>query len=159
MGRAIAPAGASTGSGEAKSVDVPKAVHNIGTRIRDGLRALSVSDQAKIDERLIDLDGTPDRSRLGANAMVAVSLACAHADAAAEKVPLEEARRRPARRAARAADSDLRRRRARAPLRCPGLHDRLHRRGQLRRGSRMDGAGVRSGGRAAREARRAPGGG
>jgi len=88
MGRAIAPAGASTGSGEAKSVDIPKAVHNIGTRIRDGLRALSVSDQAKIDERLIDLDGTPDRSRLGANAMVAVSLACAHADAAAEKVPL-----------------------------------------------------------------------
>ena len=87
-GRAIAPAGASTGSAEAKSVDVPTAVHNIGTRIRDGLRALSVSDQARIDERLIDLDGTPDRSRLGANAMVAVSLACAHADAAAEKVPL-----------------------------------------------------------------------
>jgi enolase 1/2/3 len=87
-GRAIAPAGASTGSAEAKTVDVPTAVHNIGTRIRDGLRALSVSDQARIDERLIDLDGTPDRSRLGANAMVAVSLACAHADAAAEKVPL-----------------------------------------------------------------------
>lgn len=87
-GRAIAPAGASTGSAEAKTVDVPTAVHNIGTRIRDGLRALSVSDQARIDERLIDLDGTPDRSRLGANAMVAVSLACAHADAAAQKVPL-----------------------------------------------------------------------
>ena len=87
-GRAIAPAGASTGSAEAKTVDVPTAVHNIGTRIRDGLRALSVSDQARIDERLIDLDGTPDRSRLGANAMVAVSLACAHADAAAQMVPL-----------------------------------------------------------------------
>jgi enolase len=87
-GRAIAPAGASTGSAEAKTVDVPTAVHNIGTRIRDGLRALSVSDQARIDERLIDLDGTPDKSRLGANAIVAVSLACAHADAAAEKVPL-----------------------------------------------------------------------
>ena len=87
-GRAIAPAGASTGSAEAKTVDVPTAVRNIGTRIRDGLRALSVSDQARIDERLIDLDGTPDRSRLGANAMVAVSLACAHADAAAQKVPL-----------------------------------------------------------------------
>ena len=87
-GRAIAPSGASTGAGEAKTVDVPQAVQNIGTRIREGLRALSVSDQAKIDERLIDLDGTPDRSRLGANAMVAVSLACAHADAAAEKVPL-----------------------------------------------------------------------
>jgi enolase len=88
MGRAIAPSGASTGSGEAKTVEVPRALHNIRTRIRDGLRALSASDQAKIDERLIDLDGTPDRSRLGANAMVAVSLACAHADAAAEKLPL-----------------------------------------------------------------------
>ncbi|HEV3009320.1 MAG TPA: enolase C-terminal domain-like protein [Burkholderiales bacterium] len=87
-GRAIAPAGASTGSGEAKTVEVRQAVHNIQTRIRDGLRALSVSDQGKLDQRLIDLDGTPDRSRLGANAMVAVSLACAHADAAVQKIPL-----------------------------------------------------------------------
>ena len=87
-GRAIAPAGASTGSGEAKSVEVRTAVQNIQTRIRDGLRALSVSDQEKIDQRLIDLDGTPDRSRLGANAMVAVSLACAHAAAASSKQPL-----------------------------------------------------------------------
>jgi enolase len=87
-GRAIAPAGASTGSGEAKTVEVRQAVQNIQTRIRDGLRALSVSDQAKIDERLVDLDGTTDRSRLGANAMVAVSLACAHAAAAAAKIPL-----------------------------------------------------------------------
>jgi enolase len=88
MGRAIAPAGASTGAGEAATVEPRKAVHNIQTRIRDGLRALSVADQAKIDERLIELDGTADRSRLGANAMVAVSLACAHADAAAQKIPL-----------------------------------------------------------------------
>ncbi|MGH8690999.1 MAG: phosphopyruvate hydratase [Burkholderiales bacterium] len=87
-GRAIAPSGASTGSGEAVSLDARKAVHNIQTRIRDGLRALSVSDQQKLDERLIDLDGTPDKSRLGANAMVAVSLACAQADAAAQKIPL-----------------------------------------------------------------------
>ncbi len=87
-GRAIAPAGASTGSGEAKTVGVREAVQNIQTRIRDGLRALSVSDQEKIDRRLVDLDGTPDRSRLGGNAMVAVSLACAHADAAVQKVPL-----------------------------------------------------------------------
>jgi enolase len=87
-GRAIAPAGASTGSGEAKSVEVRKAVQNIQGRIRDGLRALSVSDQEKIDQRLIELDGTPDKSRLGGNAMVAVSLACAHADAAAQKIPL-----------------------------------------------------------------------
>ena len=87
-GRAIAPAGASTGSGEAKSVDVPRAVQNINTRIRDALRALSVSDQAALDRRLIELDGTADKSRLGANAIVAVSLACAQAAAAAAKMPL-----------------------------------------------------------------------
>jgi enolase len=87
-GRAIAPAGASTGSGEAKSVDVRQAVQNIQTRIRDALRALSASDQEKVDERMIELDGTPDKSRLGGNAMVAVSLACAHAAAAVAKKPL-----------------------------------------------------------------------
>jgi enolase len=88
LGRAIAPSGASTGAGEAKSVDVRQAVHNINTRINDALRALSVSDQEALDRRLIELDGTPDKSRLGANAMVAVSLACAHAAAAAAKQPL-----------------------------------------------------------------------
>jgi len=87
-GRAIAPAGASTGSGEAKAIDAAKAAQNINTRIRDALRALSSADQEAIDRRLVELDGTPDRSNLGANAMVAVSLACAHADAAASKVPL-----------------------------------------------------------------------
>ena len=87
-GRAIAPAGASTGSGEAKAIDATQAVQNINTRIRDGLRALSTSDQAAIDARLIELDGTADKHRLGANAIVAVSLACAQADAAASKVPL-----------------------------------------------------------------------
>jgi enolase len=88
FGRAIAPSGASTGAGEAKSIDVRQAVHNINTRINDAMRALSVSDQAALDRRLIELDGTPDKSRLGANAMVAVSLACAHAAAAAAKQPL-----------------------------------------------------------------------
>jgi enolase len=87
-GRAIAPAGASTGSGEAKSVDAAQAVHAINTRIRDALRAFSVKDQEALDRRLIELDGTPDKGRLGANAIVAVSLACAHAAAAADKVPL-----------------------------------------------------------------------
>ena len=87
-GRAIAPAGASTGSGEAMNLDVPRAVKNINTLIRDALRALSVSDQAALDRRLIELDGTAERSRLGANAMVAVSLACAQAAAAADKTPL-----------------------------------------------------------------------
>jgi len=87
-GRAIAPAGASTGAGEAKALDVPTAVKNINTLIRDALRALSVSDQQAIDERLIELDGTADKHRLGANAMVAVSLACAQAAASSAKVPL-----------------------------------------------------------------------
>jgi enolase len=87
-GRAIAPAGASTGSGEAKALDAAVAAKNINTLIRDALRALSVSDQKAIDERLIELDGTADKHRLGANAMVAVSLACAHAAAASEKLPL-----------------------------------------------------------------------
>jgi enolase 1/2/3 len=87
-GRAIAPAGASTGSGEAMNLEAARAVKNVNTLIRDALRALSVSDQAALDRRLIDLDGTAERSRLGANAMVAVSLACAQAAAAAGKMPL-----------------------------------------------------------------------
>lgn len=88
VGRAIAPAGASTGSGEAKVVDAAAAAQNINTRIRDALRTMSVGDQAAVDRRLIELDGTPDKHRLGANAIVAVSLACAQADAAAQKLPL-----------------------------------------------------------------------
>jgi enolase len=88
VGRAIAPSGASTGSGEAKAVDAAQAAHNINTRIRDALRTMSTGDQAALDRRLIELDGTPDKHRLGANAIVAVSLACAQADAAAQKQPL-----------------------------------------------------------------------
>ena len=88
MGRAIAPSGASTGSGEAKAIDAAAAVQAINGRIRDALKAHSVSDQEGIDRKMIELDGTPDRHRLGANALIAVSLACAHADAAARKVPL-----------------------------------------------------------------------
>jgi enolase len=87
-GRAIAPAGASTGSGEAKAIEPAKAVQGINAKINAGLRALSVSDQAAIDRRLVELDGTPDRSHLGANALVAVSIACAQAAAAAAKLPL-----------------------------------------------------------------------
>ncbi len=88
VGRAIAPAGASTGSGEAKAIDAVQAVVNINTRIRDALRTMSVGDQAALDRRLIELDGTADKHRMGANAIVAVSLACAQADAAAQKLPL-----------------------------------------------------------------------
>ena len=88
MGRGIAPAGASTGKGEARAIDADQAAANINRRIHDALKAHSVSDQEALDRRLIELDGTPDKSKLGANAIVAVSLACAHADAAAQKIPL-----------------------------------------------------------------------
>jgi enolase len=87
-GRAIAPAGASTGAGEAKSIDVRKAVEHVNGVIRKALLTARVEDQAAVDRRLIELDGTTDKARLGANAIVAVSLACAHAAAAAAKKPL-----------------------------------------------------------------------
>jgi enolase len=87
-GRAIAPSGASTGSGEARSVDAAQAARAINTVIREALIGADPRNQAGLDERLIALDGTPDRSRLGGNAIVAVSLAGAHAAAAAARKPL-----------------------------------------------------------------------
>ncbi len=86
-GRAIAPAGASTGSGEARSIDVRQAVHNVNTEIRAALVGRTLQ-QEENDRALISLDGTADKSRLGGNAIVAVSLACAQAAAAAAKKPL-----------------------------------------------------------------------
>jgi enolase len=97
-GRAIAPAGASTGSGEALDrrdggpafggLDVTKAVASVNGEIDRALRGLDVLDQAAIDRRLIGLDGTANKSRLGGNAVIAVSMAAAHAAAAAQGVPL-----------------------------------------------------------------------
>jgi len=87
-GRAIAPAGASTGAGEAKSIATQDAVHAINTEIRAALAGMDCNAQADVDARLVALDGTPDKSRLGGNALVAVSLACAHAAAASARLPL-----------------------------------------------------------------------
>ena len=97
-GRAIAPAGASTGSGEALDrrdggaafggYDVRAAVAAVSDEIAPALRGLDANDQEAVDQRLIELDGTPDKSRLGANATVAVSMAVAHAAAAAAGEPL-----------------------------------------------------------------------
>jgi enolase len=86
-GRAIAPAGASTGGGEAKAIDVRQAVLNVNTKIRNSLKGKTL-EQETIDQTLIELDGTPDKSNLGGNAIVAVSLAAAHAAAAAARKPL-----------------------------------------------------------------------
>jgi len=97
-GRAIAPAGASTGTGEAVEVrdggeafggfGVEGALAAVNGEIARALKGRDAADQDAIDKILIDLDGTADKSRLGGNAMIATSLAVAHAAAAARKVPL-----------------------------------------------------------------------
>ncbi|MFZ1427681.1 MAG: phosphopyruvate hydratase, partial [Geminicoccaceae bacterium] len=93
-----APAGASTGSGEALDLrdggeafgghDVTAAVANVERLIAPALIGLDGMDQAAVDQRLIELDGTADKSRLGGNASIAVSMAVAHAAAAAAGLPL-----------------------------------------------------------------------
>jgi enolase len=99
MGRAAVPSGASTGSREAIELrdgdaqrffgkGVQKAVDNVNTEITEAILGLDVSEQAHIDEVLIDLDGTENKSRLGANAILAVSLACAKAAAEESGLPL-----------------------------------------------------------------------
>jgi len=87
-GRAIAPAGASTGAGEAKALEAGAAVRNVNGPIREALLGVDARFQDALDARLVALDGTRDRSRFGANALVAVSLACLHASAAAARKPL-----------------------------------------------------------------------
>jgi len=101
VGRAIAPSGASKGKFEALElrdrdparlggIGVLKAVANVNARIEPALRGLDAADQAQIDARLCELDGTPNLASLGANATVAVSLAVAHAAAAARGLCLVE---------------------------------------------------------------------
>ena len=96
IGRAIAPAGASTGSGEALDLrdggpklggfDVTKAIDNIKTVISPALKGLVASNQASVDQTLLELDGTQNKAKLGGNAMIAVSMATLHA--AAQQQPL-----------------------------------------------------------------------
>ena len=98
VGRGIAPAGASRGSREAVDrrdggtrlggLDVGGAIEAIRDEIAPALRGLDAGDQGKIDARLIALDGTPTKARLGGNAIVAVSLAALHAAAAQARLPL-----------------------------------------------------------------------
>jgi enolase len=100
-GRAIAPSGASTGSREAHELrdgdkkrylgkGVTKAVANVNGEIRKAVAGLDAADQEKLDRRMIELDGTPNKKRLGANAILAVSLASAKAHAADQGVQLFE---------------------------------------------------------------------
>ncbi|BAO80465.1 enolase [Serpentinimonas raichei] len=99
MGRAAVPSGASTGSREAIELrdgdpkrylgkGVLKAVGHINTEISEAVLGLDASEQAFLDQALIDLDGTPNKSRLGANATLAVSMAVARAAAEEAGLPL-----------------------------------------------------------------------
>jgi len=99
LGRAAVPSGASTGSREAIELrdgdkgryggkGVLQAVENVNMEIAESLMGLDVEEQVFIDRTLIDLDGTENKSRLGANAMLAVSLACARAAAEESGLPL-----------------------------------------------------------------------
>jgi enolase len=99
QGRAIVPSGASTGAHEALELrdgdpkryggkGVRKAVENVRGPIAARLVGTAADDQAAMDHALIELDGTPNKGRLGANAMLGVSLAVAHASAAARGLPL-----------------------------------------------------------------------
>ena len=100
IGRAAVPSGASTGAHEAcelRDADdkrrflgkgVRLAVENVNEHLADVLVDLNVTDQATIDKTMIEADGTPNKSRLGANAILACSLACAHAAARVSFLPL-----------------------------------------------------------------------
>jgi enolase len=97
-GRAAVPSGASTGEYEATELrdggqawggkGVTKAVANVNGEIATAVRGRDATNQAGLDRLLVELDGTPSKSRLGANATLAVSLAAAHAAAAEERQPL-----------------------------------------------------------------------
>ena len=99
VGRAAVPSGASTGSHEAvelrdgdrfrfRGKGVTKAIANIAEVITPAIVGMSAMDQVAIDEKMIALDGTPNKARLGANAILGVSLAVAHAAANAQGIPL-----------------------------------------------------------------------
>src|SRR5574338_508046 len=99
MGRAAVPSGASTGSREAIELrdgdagrylgkGVLRAVENVNTEISEAIIGLDAEDQSFIDRTLIELDGTDNKSRLGANATLAVSMAVAKAAAEEASLPL-----------------------------------------------------------------------
>ncbi|MFH1485393.1 MAG: phosphopyruvate hydratase [Chloroflexota bacterium] len=98
-GRAAVPSGASTGAHEAVELrdgdkkrfggkGVLKAVANVNKELGAALKGMSATDQEAVDRKMIALDGTPNKSRLGANAILGVSLAVAHAAASKKKIPL-----------------------------------------------------------------------
>ena len=145
-GRAAVPSGASTGAHEAVELrdgdkkryggkGVRKAVDAVNGEIFDALGGMDAEAQAKIDETLIALDGTPNKGRLGANAILGVSLAAAKAAAIAKREPLYRYVGGTAARTAAGADDEHHqwRRACRQSDRLPGIHDHAGRRAELRR--------------------------
>ena len=144
IGRAAVPSGASTGAHEAVELrdgdkarylgkGVLKAVDAVNGEIFDALGGMDAEQQIQIDETMIELDGTPNKSRLGANAILGVSLAVAKAAAESVDLPLYRyVGGTSARDAAGADDEHHQRRRARRqPDRFPGIHDHAGRRARL----------------------------
>lgn len=99
FGRAIVPSGASTGAREAIELrdgdksrylgkGVQKAVANVNTTLADALKGFDAEDQAGLDQKMLDMDGTHNKGNLGANALLGISLANAHAVANEKRIPL-----------------------------------------------------------------------
>ena len=150
IGRAAVPSGASTGAHEAVELrdgdkarylgkGVQKAVEAVNGEIFEALSDHAVEEQIQIDQIMIDLDGTPNKSRLGANAILGVSLACAKAAAKSFDMPLYRYRRRHLGADLAGADDEHHqwRHACRQPDRFPGIHDPAGRRRHVCRGAAL----------------------
>ena len=145
--RAAVPSGASTGAFEAVELrdggdrylgkGVEKAVDGVITTIGPASIGLDADDQRLVDQAMLDLDGTPNKAKLGANAILGVSLAVARAAADSAGPAALPLRRRPERPPAAGADDEhpQRRRARRHQRRRAGVHDRADRRADLPRGA------------------------
>ena len=155
MGRAAVPSGASTGEHEALELrdgdkarylgkGVLKAVANVNEIIAEHIEGLPATDQVAVDKAMLELDGTPTKSKLGANAILGVSLAVAKAAANAARPAALQVPRRPEREgAARADDEHHQRRRALGCAdRFPGVHDHAEGRADLQRSPALRRGGV-----------------
>jgi enolase len=143
MGRAIVPSGASTGEHEAVELrdgdkshylgkGVLQAVANVETVIAPELEGMDAANQRLIDQTMIALDGTPNKAKLGANAILAVSMAAARAVAQTLEIPLYRAAHADAERVER-------RRPRRLERRLSGVHDHAGWSGALQRGAALGG--------------------
>jgi enolase len=144
IGRAAVPSGASTGSREALELrdgdksryggkGVLTACANVNGELRDAVLGMEVTEQEGVDRKMIDLDGTENKARLGANAILGVSMAAAHAAAQEKSLPLYQVPGRRCLSAAGADDEHHQRRRARGQQRrLPGVHDPARRAPSIR---------------------------